>query len=76
MKINGVTFITATRYDVLKKFAEVSLTFFFNGFIKIVVLTPTSMIWTAIPDSISIDLNSGSNINDYMARGSLHNVIP
>ena len=50
MKINGVTFITATRYDVLKKFAEVSLTFFLNGFIKIVVLTPTSMIWTAIPD--------------------------
>ena len=76
MKINGVTFITATRYDVLKKFAEVSLTFFLNGFIKIVHLTPTSMIWTAIPDSISIDLNSGSNIHDYMARGSLHNAIP
>ena len=59
MKINGVTFITATRYDVLKKFAEVSLTFFLKGFIKIVVVSPTSMIWTAIPDFIPIDLNLG-----------------
>ena len=73
MKINGVTFITATRYDVLKKFAEVSLTFFFNGFIKIVVLTPTSMIWTAIPHCTPIDSNSGRNID---VRGSLHNAIP
>ena len=59
MKINGVTFITATRYDVLKKFAEVSLTFFLKGFIKIAVLSPTSMIWTAIPDFTPIDLNLG-----------------
>ena len=59
MKINGVTFITATRYDVLKKFAEVSLTFFLNGFIKIVRLTPTLMIWTAIPNCSPIDSNSG-----------------
>ena len=59
MKINGVTFITATRYDVLKKFAEVSLTFFLNGFIKIVVLSPISMIWTALPDFTPIELNSG-----------------
>ena len=59
MKINGVTFITATRYDVLKKFAEVSLTFFLNGFIKVFALTPIPMMWTAIPDFTPIDLNSG-----------------
>ena len=47
MKINGVTFITATRYDVLKKFAEVSLTFF--SYEDITSIFPTAQEWLEAP---------------------------